>query len=119
MKGPCGVICQEGAGGLEALWHSRRNILRGVDFVVSGGTERADRPVRADLPADERRLSLETDPADAYRPFDERANGYVLGEGGAIVIVEEAGEAEKRKAPQVYAEIVGYGATTTPSIPST
>ena len=39
MKGPCGVIVQEGAGGLEALWHSRRNIVRGVDLVVSGGTE--------------------------------------------------------------------------------
>ena len=54
MKGPCGVICQEGAGGLEALWHSRRNIRRGVDFVVSRRHGGADRAVRADLPADER-----------------------------------------------------------------
>ena len=111
MKGPCGVICQEGAGGLEALWHSRRNILRGVDFVVSGGTEAPIGPYALTCQLTNGRLSLENDPADAYRPFDERANGYVMGEGGAIVIVEEAGEAEKRKAPQVYAEIVGYGAT--------
>ena len=39
MKGPCGVLVSEGAGGLEALWHSRRTIRRGVDVVVSGGTE--------------------------------------------------------------------------------
>ena len=39
MKGPCGVLVAESAGGLEALWHSRRTIRRGVDVVVSGGTE--------------------------------------------------------------------------------
>lgn len=39
MKGPCGVVLSEGAGGLEALAHSGRNIRRGVDIVVSGGTE--------------------------------------------------------------------------------
>ena len=80
MKGPCGVICQEGAGGLEALWHSRRNILRGVDFVVSGGTEAPIGPYALTCQLTNGRLSLETDPADAYRPFDERANGYVMGE---------------------------------------
>ena len=39
MKGPCGVVVTEGAGGLEALQHSRRTIRRGVDIVVSGGLE--------------------------------------------------------------------------------
>ena len=111
MKGPCGVICQEGAGGLEALWHSRRNIRRGVDFVVSGGTEAPIGPYALTCQLTNGRLSLENDPDAAYRPFDERANGYVMGEGGAIVIVEDAGHAEDRGAPQVYAEILGYGAT--------
>jgi 3-oxoacyl-(acyl-carrier-protein) synthase len=111
MKGPCGVICQEGAGGLEALWHSRRNILRGVDFVVSGGTEAPIGPYALTCQLTNGRLSLDGDPDAAYRPFDERANGYVMGEGGAIVIVEEAGHAEGRGAPQVYAEVLGYGAT--------
>jgi len=111
MKGPCGVVCQEGAGGLEALWHSRRNILRGVDFVVSGGTEAPIGPYALTCQLTNGRLSLANDPGDAYRPFDERANGYVMGEGGAIVIVEEAGHARARKAPQVYAEILGYGTT--------
>jgi minimal PKS chain-length factor (CLF/KS beta) len=111
MKGPCGVVCQEGAGGLEALWHSRRNIRRGVDFVVSGGTEAPIGPYALTCQLTNGRLSLENDPDAAYRPFDERATGYVMGEGGAIVIVEEAGHAEGRGAPQVYAEILGYGAT--------
>jgi 3-oxoacyl-(acyl-carrier-protein) synthase len=111
MKGPCGVVCQEGAGGLEALWHSRRNIIRGVDFVVSGGTEAPIGPYALTCQLTNGRLSLENDPETAFRPFDERANGYVMGEGGAIVIVEEAGHAKKRKAPQVYADILGYGAT--------
>jgi len=111
MKGPCGVVCQEGAGGLEALWHSRRNILRNVDFVISGGTEAPIGPYALTCQLTTGRLSLESDPEDAYRPFDSRANGYVPGEGGAIIIVESADHAEARGAPQVYAEVLGYGAT--------
>jgi 3-oxoacyl-(acyl-carrier-protein) synthase len=111
MKGPCGVLCQEGAGGLEALWHSRRNILRNVDFVISGGTEAPIGPYALTCQLTTGRLSLESDPEDAYRPFDSRANGYVPGEGGAIIIVESADHAEARGAPQVYAEVLGYGAT--------
>src|SRR5262249_387945 len=105
------VICQEGAGGLEALWHSRRNIKRGVDFVVSGGTEAPIGPYALTCQLTNGRLSLENEPEAAYRPFDERANGDVRGEGGEIGTVEDGGEAEDRKAPQVYAEILGYGAT--------
>ena len=111
MKGPCGVVCQEGAGGLEALWHSRRNILRNVDFVISGGTEAPIGPYALTCQLTTGRLSLETDPSAAYRPFDSRANGYVPGEGGAIIVVESADHAEARGAPQVYAEVLGYGAT--------
>ena len=54
MKGPCGVLVSEGAGGLEALWHSRRTIRRGVDVVVSGGTEAPIGPYRPHVPAAER-----------------------------------------------------------------
>ena len=111
MKGPCGVVVQEGAGGLEALWHSRRNIIRGVDFVVSGGTEAPIGPYALTCQLTNGRLSTATRPADAFRPFDARANGYVPGEGGAIIIVEDSEHAKERKAPQVYGEIAGYGAT--------
>jgi act minimal PKS chain-length factor (CLF/KS beta) len=110
MKGPCGVVIQEGAGGLEALWHARRNIIRGVDFVISGATEAPIGPYALTCQLTNGRLSTESAPEDAYRPFDERANGYVPGEGGAIVIVESSVHAEERGAT-VYAEILGYGTT--------
>jgi 3-oxoacyl-(acyl-carrier-protein) synthase len=111
MKGPCGVIIAEGAGGLEALWHARRTIRRGVDFVVSGGTEAPIGPYALVCQLRSGRLSSETDPARAYRPFDAGANGYVPGEGGAIVVVEALDTAQERGAPAIYAEILGYGAT--------
>jgi minimal PKS chain-length factor (CLF/KS beta) len=112
MKGPCGVVVQEGAGGLEALWHSRRNIRRGVDFVVSGATEAPIGPYALTCQLTTGRLSSAREPKSAFRPFDAAANGYVPGEGGAIIIVEEAGHASSRGVPQVYGEILGYGTTS-------
>ena len=111
MKGPCGVVISEGAGGLEALQHSRRTIRRGVDTVVSGGLEAPIGPYALTCQLDHGHLSREQEPDAAYRPFDAGANGYVPGEGGAILIVEDLERARERGAPQVYGEIVGYGAT--------
>jgi 3-oxoacyl-(acyl-carrier-protein) synthase len=118
LMGPCGVIVAEGAGGLEALQHSRRMIRRGVDTVVSGGLEAPIGPYALTCQMDNGRLSAERDPADAYRPFDSRANGYVPGEGGAIVLVESPERAGERGAPHVYGELVGYGATNDASDPA-
>ena len=111
LKGPCGVVIAEGAGGLEALAHSRRTIRRGVDAVVSGGLEAPIGPYALTCQLGNGYLSKATDPAEAYRPFDRRANGYVPGEGGAILLVESRERARERGAPRVYAEIAGYGAT--------
>jgi 3-oxoacyl-(acyl-carrier-protein) synthase len=111
MKGPCGVVISEGAGGLEALQHSRRTIRRGVDTVVSGGLEAPIGPYALTCQLDHGHMSREQEPDAAYRPFDARASGYVPGEGGAILIVEDLERARERGAPQVYGEIVGYGAT--------
>jgi 3-oxoacyl-(acyl-carrier-protein) synthase len=111
MKGPCGVVISEGAGGLEALQHARRTIRRGVDTVVSGGLEAPIGPYALTCQLDHGHLSLESEPDAAYRPFDARANGYVPGEGGAILIVEDLERARERGAPRLYGEIVGYGAT--------
>jgi len=111
MKGPCGVVLSEGAGGLEALAHSWRNIRRGVNVVVSGGTEAPLCPYALVCQLQNGLMSREKDPALAYRPFDAKANGYVPGEGGAILIVEELEYAKKRGAPRLYAEILGYCAT--------
>ena len=54
----------------------------------------------------------------AYRPFDARANGYVPGEGGAILLVEELEYAQKRGVPQIYGEIAGYAATHDGQLPT-
>jgi len=111
MKGASGVVIAEGAGGLEALAHARRTIRRGVELVVSGGLEAPIGPYALTCQMANGLLSRAADPADAYRPFDARANGHVPGEGGAILIAEHAEAARERGAPHVYGEIAGYGAT--------
>jgi 3-oxoacyl-(acyl-carrier-protein) synthase len=111
VKGPNGVIVTEGAGGLDALQHCRRTFRRGVEAAISGGTEGPIGPYALVCQMKNGLLSAEKDPATAYRPFDAMANGYVPGEGGAILLVETLEHAQKRAAPQIYGEIVGYGAT--------
>jgi minimal PKS chain-length factor (CLF/KS beta) len=111
MKGASGVVLQEGAGGLEAIAQSRRAIRRSVDTVVTGGFEAPIGPYALACQLQNGRLSSAEDPADAYRPFDKRANGQVPGEGGAIILAESLERARERGAPQLYAEVAGYGAT--------
>jgi len=111
LKGPCGVVIAEAAGGLEALQHSRRTIRRGVDTVVSGGLEAPIGPYALTCQLDSRYLSEAAEPDAAYRPFDRSANGYVPGEGGAILLVESSERVGQRAAPRAYAELAGYGAT--------
>ena len=110
MKGPSGVVVTEGAGGLDALAQARRAVRRGVATVVSGGVEAPIGPYALTCQMANGRLSTAADPA-AYRPFDERASGYLPGEGGAILLVESLESARRRGAPYLYAEIAGYGAT--------
>lgn len=110
MKGASGVVLAEGAGGLEALAHARRAIRRGVDTVVSGGLEAPIGPYALTCQLQSGRLSHAARPEDAYRPFDARANGFVMGEGGAIILAENLDRARERGAP-LYGELAGYGAT--------
>jgi minimal PKS chain-length factor (CLF/KS beta) len=111
MKGPCSVLVSEGAGGLDALGHARRTIRRGSDFVLCGGAEAPLGPYALAAQMPSARLSHVKTPEDAYRPFDERADGYVPGEGGAVLLVEDEDYALARGAPHVYGEIAGYAAT--------
>jgi minimal PKS chain-length factor (CLF/KS beta) len=110
MKGPCGVLISEGAGGLDALAHARRNIRRGVDVAVSGGFEAPIGPYALACQSKTGLLST-TDGDRGYRPFDAAAKGYLPGEGGAILIVEDLDHATRRRAPRIYGEIVGHAAT--------
>ncbi len=110
MKGSSNVVASEGAGGLEALAHSRRTIRRGTRAIVSGGLEAPLSPYALSCQLANGRMST-VPGADAYRPFDASATGYLPGEGGAVLLVEDLDAARARGAASLYGEIAGYGAT--------
>ena len=110
-KGPSGVVVSEGAGGLDSIGWARRVVRRGTPAVLVGGTEAGLCPYALLCQATSGRLSTATRPDEAYLPFDRRANGHVIGEGGAILLLEEPGAARARGAQKVWGEVAGYGAT--------
>lgn len=110
-KGPASVLVTEGAGGLDSLGHARRVVRRGTTAVLAGGTEAPLSPYALTCYCASGRLTTATDPRDGYKPFDVRANGFAPGEGGAVLVVEDAQVARDRGAAQVYGEIAGYAAT--------
>jgi len=105
MRGPCGVLCGEQAGGLDALGQARRLLASGTRLVVSGGTDASLCPYGLVAQLSSGELSTVDDPAGAYLPFDVDASGYVPGEGGAIVIAET-----RARDAEPYARILGYAA---------
>ncbi|AZQ37986.1 ketosynthase chain-length factor [Streptomyces cyaneochromogenes] len=113
MKGPSGVVVSDQAGGLDALAQARRQIRKGTPLVVSGGVDASICTWGWVAQLAGGRLSTSDDPARAYVPFDAEARGHVPGEGGAILIVEDAAAARRRGA-RVYGEIAGYAATFDP-----
>ena len=109
-KGPSGVLVSEGAGGIDSLAQARRVIRRGTGAVLAGGTEAGISPYALTCQMTSGRLTAATDPALGYRPFDRAATGHVPGEGGAVLLVEDAEVASERGA-QSYGVIAGYGST--------
>jgi minimal PKS chain-length factor (CLF/KS beta) len=114
MRGPGGVVAGEQAGGLDAVAHARRQIRKGTRLMISGGMDSALCPSGLVTHMTSQRLSRVGDPRRAYLPFDADASGYVFGEGGAILVLEDAASAAQRDAPRVYGEIAGYAATFDP-----
>ncbi|MFI5976429.1 ketosynthase chain-length factor [Streptomyces sp. NPDC051452] len=114
MRGPSAALVAEQAGGLDALGHARRTVRNGTELVLAGGVDSAFDPWGWASQLAGGRVSTEDDPATAYLPFDRRASGYVPGEGGGILIVEDADSAARRGAPQIYGEIAGYASTFDP-----
>ncbi|MFV0524985.1 MAG: beta-ketoacyl synthase N-terminal-like domain-containing protein [Acidimicrobiales bacterium] len=110
-KGPSGVVVSDAAGGLDSLGWARRTVRRGTPAVIAGGTEAPISPYAITCQAANRRLSPATVAAHGYKPFDTAANGYVPGEGGAVLVVEDAAAAARRGRPGIYGEIAGYAAT--------
>jgi 3-oxoacyl-(acyl-carrier-protein) synthase len=98
------------AGGLDALGMAAGAIRRGAaEVLITGGCEAMLHPFILLVLARNRHLLTGADP-NAYRPFDRRAAGLVIGEGAGICILEEYEHALRRGA-RMYGEIVGYGQT--------
>ncbi|MBO0806714.1 MAG: ketosynthase chain-length factor [Actinobacteria bacterium] len=110
MRGPAGVLVSDQAGGLDAVAQARRNIRKGTRLILSGGADSSFCPYGWVSRMSSGALSTSDDPASAYLPFDVRAGGHVPGEGGAILVVEDA-EAARSRGAHPYGEIAGYGAT--------
>ncbi|WP_329468877.1 ketosynthase chain-length factor [Streptomyces sp. NBC_01723] len=110
LRGSSGVVVAEQAGGLDALAHARRQIRKGARLMVTGGVDSALCPWGWAAHLATGHLSTTADPARAYRPFDARADGHVVGEGGALFVLENATAARERDAP-VYGAFTGYAAT--------
>ena len=100
------------ASGTHCIGESFRMIKHGYqDIVIAGGTESSVTPSGIAGFANIKALTLSNDKNRASIPFDKERSGFVMGEGAGIVILEELEHAKARGA-KIYAEIVGYGATS-------
>lgn len=112
FKGPCGVVASDEAGGLDAIAHAARAVRRGTDAMVTGSAEAPLAPYSMVCQLGYDALSTSEDPARAYRPFTEGACGFVPGEGGAMLVVEDERAAVRRGA-RIRAEVSGHATTFT------
>jgi 3-oxoacyl-[acyl-carrier-protein] synthase II len=111
-KGPNSATATACSAGAHAIGDSFKIIQRGdADAMICGGAESAITPMSVAGFAALRALSTRNDdPQHASRPFDLNRDGFVIGEGAGIMILEEL-EFARRRGARIYAEVVGYGMT--------
>jgi 3-oxoacyl-[acyl-carrier-protein] synthase II len=109
-KGPNSATCTACSASAHAIGDAYEIILRGAaDVMIAGGSEAAITPMGVGGFAALRALSTRNDdPQRASRPFDKDRDGFVVGEGSGVLILEEYERAKARGA-RIYAELVGYG----------
>ena len=112
MRGPNMAIASACATSGHALGESAAAIARGdADVMVAGGAESTVTPLAVGAFAQMRALSTRNDdPTKASRPYDKNRDGFVLGEGAVVFVLEEYEQAKARGA-RIYAEVRGYGAS--------
>jgi 3-oxoacyl-[acyl-carrier-protein] synthase II len=99
------------ATGTNSIGDAFKVIQRGdADVMISGGAEAPITKMSVAGFCANTALSTNTDPEKASRPFDANRDGFVMGEGAGVVVLEELEHALRRGAP-IYAEVVGYGST--------
>lgn len=111
LKGKCTNVVTACASGTNCIGDAFRAIqYDDADIMVAGGTESCICPTGVAGFTGLTALSTSTDPMRASIPFDKERDGFVLGEGAGIVVLEELEHAKARGA-KIYAELAGYGAT--------
>ena len=112
LKGKSLNVVTACASGTNTIGEAFRSIQHGeADVMVTGGAEGSICPVGIAGFTALTALSTESDPQKCSIPFDKNRSGFVMGEGAAIVVLEEL-EHAKRRGAKIYAEVVGYGCSS-------
>lgn len=112
LKGKSLNVVTACATGTHSIGEAYRTIQYGdADVMIAGGTESSITPIGIAGFSSLTALSFSEDPERASIPFDKERNGFVMGEGSAIVVLEEL-EHAKRRGAKIYAELNGYGCSS-------
>lgn len=113
LQGVNSNIVTSGTASSQAIGNAFRAILHGdSNFIIAGGFDSHINPIDISYVSSLGLLSTNNDePKEAFRPFDRTRDGFVIGEGAGMIVLEELNHALKRGA-KIHAELIGYAATT-------